>query len=142
VVVATTTDTDLLLHLGQTLGQMDLTISNSRAIRVYNESTMQHVLRFLLELCDTPLHGDETYWKRAMGQVVFELSPIKEKPDHQTDEDTTTELVTRIEWVMKCFPRLWRGARVATMRILSRIFAADPDFQLNLGESHVRTGGI
>lgn len=115
---------------------MDLTISNSRAIRVYNESTLQHVLRFLLELCDTPFHGDETYWKRLMGQVVFETSAMKEKPDHPIEGEAVAEDVTRIEWVMKCFPRLWRGARVTMMRILSRMFAADHDFQMRLGESH------
>lgn len=116
---------------------MDLTTSNSRAIRVCNESTMQHVLRFLLDLCDTSFHGDETYWKRLMGQVIFEESAIKEKPDHPVDGLSDAGVITRIEWIMRCFPRLWRGARVATMRILSRLFAADRDFQLRLGACHV-----
>lgn len=135
--VSTTTDTDLLLHLGQTLGQMDLTISNTRATRVYNEGILQHVLRFLLTLCDTPFHGDETYWKRKMGKVVLEMEVMQGKPDHPPEgEPEVTDGMTRIEWVMNFLPRLWRGARVTMMRILSRMFAADRDFQLELGECH------
>lgn len=120
---------------------MDLTISNTRGTRVYNEGILQHVLKFLLTLCDTAFYSDQTYWKRLMGKVVLETVIITDKPDQPPEgppegAPEATGSMSRIEWVMKCFPRLWRGARITMMRVLSRMFAADHGFQVELGECH------
>ncbi|KAJ9110841.1 hypothetical protein QFC19_001350 [Naganishia cerealis] len=142
-IMVTTTDTDLLLHLGQTLGQMDLTISNTRASRVYNECLLQCALGLLLELCDTSHKGDETYWCRLMGEIIVKQpSQMPDPPDHPiepTPHDDEYARLTHLEWTMRCFPRLWRGARITLVRILSKLFAvAGQQFRNDLAHQFAR----
>lgn len=134
MIVETSEDYHRLIHVAQTLSQIDLTATFHLSTEAHREQLSGLLIPWLADICSSSILGDDLVLRRTVGEVLSKRSKAGTAAG-QPPETRSKLSATRLERLFLVFSRFWKAPRIAWMKVFVRILTADMHFKVALGQS-------
>jgi hypothetical protein len=130
VVVESTDDYFRLIHVAQTLSQIDLTVTLQLSVEAYREQACGILIPWLADICASHIMDDDLLLRRKVGDILL----LPSKVGSAAPDGRHRIAASRMERLFLVFSRFWRAPRIAWMKVFVRILTADMDYKIALGK--------